>query len=117
MSMRRSVLTKSLTNLHRLKMTLSYREKMLKISLPQQSNAGFDPKVKGVYFQGSPVKFFSQVSRVPASGPSLFSSHSSLLSSSSQPHPALKYYFNMMNLLRVGESEVNSSERVEKETN
>ena len=35
---------------------------MLKISLPQQSNAGFDPKVKGVYFQGSPVKFFSQVS-------------------------------------------------------
>lgn len=45
---------------------------MLKISLPQQSNAGFDSKIKGVYFQGSPVKFFSQVSEFPPQLPLFF---------------------------------------------
>lgn len=45
---------------------------MLKNSLLQQSNTGFDPKVSGVYFQGSPVKFFPSSIRVPTSPSSLF---------------------------------------------
>ena len=74
---------------------------MLKNSLLQQLNTGFDPKVKGVYFQGSPVKFFSQASEFPPQLPLFFFSLFSLLSSSSLPHPTLKCYFNMTDLLRV----------------
>ena len=90
---------------------------MLKNSLLQQLNTGFDPKVKGVYFQGSAVKFFSQASEFSPQLPLFFFSLFSLLASSSLPHPTLKCYFNMTDLLRVSESEVNSSEWVAKETN
>lgn len=64
-------------------MTLSYTgNSVKKNSLPQQSNTGFDPRVKGVYFQGSPVKLFSQASEFPPRLPLSFFSPSSRLSSS-----------------------------------